>query len=261
MLNRSWKTIGFATRYLRHDRDDGASSRRRPSVRRRRAAALSRFGGKLGTVGEGEMSVTGPVDVRGTATLVLRVGDPREIRLLQVERARGVVDRSDPYGGAPISEARTRRVLARRGPASRALPGRPPLGRSARTLRGRAQPSAPLDELSFIYYLRTLPLDSDTADRVVRHYDPERNPISVRVIGRDTIRTNAGTFPTIIVEMRVKDPRRYGGEGVIRLHLSDDAFRYPVRIESSVPVAGRDGSDARVVHARRPNGSRADRNS
>jgi hypothetical protein len=57
-------------------------------------------------------------------------------------------------------------------------------------------------------------------------------------MGRDTVRTNAGTFPTIVVEMRVKDPRRYGGEGVIRLHLSDDAFRYPVRIESAIPVLG-----------------------
>jgi hypothetical protein len=61
----------------------------------------------------------------------------------------------------------------------------------------------------------------------------------VRVIGRDTIRTKAGTFPTVIVEMRVKDPRRFNGEGVIRLNLSDDANRYPVRIESSVPVLGK----------------------
>jgi len=38
--------------------------------------------------------------------------------------------------------------------------------------------------------------------------------------------------------MRVKDPERYGGEGVIRLHLSDDVHRYPIRIESSVPVLG-----------------------
>jgi hypothetical protein len=98
--------------------------------------------------------------------------------------------------------------------------------------------TAPLDELSFIYFLRTLPLDSDSVERVTRHYDPARNPIAVRVIGRDTVRTNAGTFPTIVVEMRVKDARRYAGEGVIRLHLSDDAFRYPVRIESSVPVLG-----------------------
>ena len=42
----------------------------------------------------------------------------------------------------------------------------------------------------------------------------------------------------IVVEMRVRDPHRYRGEGVIRFHLSDDVHRYPIRIESSVPVLG-----------------------
>jgi hypothetical protein len=38
--------------------------------------------------------------------------------------------------------------------------------------------------------------------------------------------------------MRVRDPRRYRGEGVIRVNLSDDACRIPVRIESRMPVVG-----------------------
>ena len=39
--------------------------------------------------------------------------------------------------------------------------------------------------------------------------------------------------------MKVKDPKRYGGEGgVIRINLSDDVYRYPVKIESHVPVFG-----------------------
>jgi hypothetical protein len=38
--------------------------------------------------------------------------------------------------------------------------------------------------------------------------------------------------------MRVKDPRRYKGEGVIRINLSDDDVRIPVRIESAMPVVG-----------------------
>ena len=38
--------------------------------------------------------------------------------------------------------------------------------------------------------------------------------------------------------MRVKDPRHYEGEGMIRLYLTDDACRLPVRIESTVPGIG-----------------------
>jgi hypothetical protein len=38
--------------------------------------------------------------------------------------------------------------------------------------------------------------------------------------------------------MRVRDPRRYKGEGVIRIHLSDDACRLILRLDSRVPDAG-----------------------
>ena len=101
-----------------------------------------------------------------------------------------------------------------------------------------ARLATPLDELSFIYYLRTLALKNETVDTLQRHYNAARNPIGVRVVRRDTLNTKAGMFATIVVEMRVKDPERYGGEGVIRIHLSDDVHRYPIRIESSVPVLG-----------------------
>jgi hypothetical protein len=43
----------------------------------------------------------------------------------------------------------------------------------------------------------------------------------------------------VIIEMRVKDPRRYKGEGVIRINLTDDRCRLPVRIESRMPVVGK----------------------
>lgn len=96
----------------------------------------------------------------------------------------------------------------------------------------------PLDELSFLYLLRTLPLDRDTTLRVDRHFDPARNPTILRVGAGEVIETPVGLFRTRLVEMEVRDPKRYRGTGVIRLHLSDDACRIPVRIESRMPVLG-----------------------
>jgi hypothetical protein len=191
--------------------------------------------GKIGG-GEGVMSVDGPVDVRGTTTFVLRSDIRARIGFLKsTERSESWID--------PMRMASLRYVKRAGGAFSRgdqrvelfpdSLKWQDQRGRV-----GESPTSAPLDELSFIYYVRTLPLDADTVDRVVRHYDRERNPISVRVVRRDTVRTKAGTFPTVEIEMRVKDPQRYGGEGIIRIHLSDDADRYPVRIETSVPVLG-----------------------
>ena len=192
--------------------------------------------GKLGSIGEGVMSVEGPSEIRGTSALVLRSSIQARIGLLKTtERSESWID--------PTRMTALRYTKRARGPFSRAdqrveLFPDDQRWEDQRGRVGESPTNEPLDELSFIYYLRTLPLDTHTEDRVVRHYDRERNPISVRVLGRDTAHTKAGTFPTIIVEMRVKDPQRYGGEGVIRIHLSDDAYRYPVRIESTVPVLG-----------------------
>ena len=105
-------------------------------------------------------------------------------------------------------------------------------------LEGTLVTEAPLDELSFLFFLRTLALSSDTALTYSRHFDEARNPTLVRVVGREEVEVGAGRFHAIVVEMRVRDPRRYHGEGVIRVYLSDDQCRLLLRLESSVPDAG-----------------------
>jgi len=97
----------------------------------------------------------------------------------------------------------------------------------------------PLDELSFVFFLRTLPLAPGDTYSFDRHYDPARNPVRVRVVGRGPLRVPAGEFRAVEVEMRVRDRTRYGGEGVIRIHFTDDARHLPLRLESQIPVAGR----------------------
>jgi len=106
---------------------------------------------------------------------------------------------------------------------------------------GQSTTKQPLDELSFLYVVRTLPLAPGEALRLDRHFDPRRNPVLVRVLRREPVRVPAGEFDTLVVELEVKDAQRYGaqgGRGVLRLNLTDDARRLPVRIESKVPVAG-----------------------
>jgi len=187
---------------------------------------------------KGRCRSAGPEAIRGTETLVLRSQVSARIGFVKTtERAQSWIDPTRMTALRYFK--RTQRPLSRDDEQQVELfPERRRWEDERGGRSGESPTSAPLDELSFIYYLRTLPLDADTTNSVVRHYDAARNPIAVRVVGRDTVRTSAGTFPTIVVEMRVKDPRRYGGEGVIRLHLSDDTFRYPVRIESSIPVLG-----------------------
>jgi hypothetical protein len=103
---------------------------------------------------------------------------------------------------------------------------------------GKSLSSQPLDELSFIYFLRTLPLDGDSTFVFDRHFNAARNPTRVKIMGRQTIETKAGTFNTVVIEMIVKDSRNYEKEGAITFLITDDARRLPVKIESRMPGVG-----------------------
>jgi len=208
----------------------------------------SRFGGS----GKGEMRVDGPVDVRGTPTYLL--SSTIETRVGPMKAVNRSQSWLDPHRMAALRfRKRERSAVSSGSEAVEMFPDR----RSWEAEGGRSGASdtdAPLDELSFIYFLRTVPLEADSTYRFDRHFDQARNPTTVRVVGRETVTTPAGRFATIVLEMRVQDPERYRGEGVIRINLTDDHCRLPVRIESKVPVAGTatltlDEVGPRVAHA------------
>ena len=191
---------------------------------------------KVGRVGRGSMWVEGPADVRGTAAYVLRFDFRSRVGPV------GVVNTSESWLD-PVRMASLRFHKHERHPLSKhderveLYPERrrwvAESGDSA-----ESPTDAPLDELSFMYFIRTLRLPDDTTYRFERHFDAARNPTTVRVVRRETVSTPCGEFWTVLVEMRVRDGRRYRGEGVIRINFTDDAARLPVRIQTTVPVFG-----------------------
>jgi hypothetical protein len=190
----------------------------------------------FGTIGRGTMSVSNGEEVRGTEAYLLRfdlrgrVGfaiiedqtrswiDPRSMALLRFEKR----ERS------PLSSSREEVDVF---PADRRWV-------ASTGEKGNSPTATSLDELSFLYHIRALPLENGDTYSCDLHFDADRNPVNIRVLGRGTTRVPAGEFSTITVEMRVRDNRRYGGEGVIKLHITDDERRIPVRIESPFPVVG-----------------------
>jgi hypothetical protein len=192
---------------------------------------------RLGRIGTGTMTVEGPVQEGGRRTYLLRFDFNGRVGPATIS------DQSRSWWD-PSAAASVRYTKRERSPVSSVTQdvrmdagARRWAGENGRG--GSMSTSEPLDELSFIYFLRTLRLADGDTYSFTRHYEPGRNPVSVRVVRRGTTRVPAGEFRTVQVEMRVKDPGRYGGEGVINFHFTDDARRLPVRIESSVPVGGR----------------------
>ena len=191
---------------------------------------------KMHASGRGTMWIEGPVDVRGTPAYHLRFAMKAGLGPLQgTDRTDSWFDRDRLLSLRYVKQER--HPFARHREAVELFPDerRWDAGSGG---SGESATDAPLDELSFLYFLRTLPLDADSTFEFRRHFDAERNPTTVRLVGRETITTGAGVFETVVVEMRVRDPRRYKGEGVIRIHLTDDRCRLPVRIESAMPVLG-----------------------
>lgn len=196
---------------------------------------LVRVGG-MGTVGRGSMSVEAPVLVRNRSTLPVRFDFSTRVGPVRAE------DRTQSWIDTERMSS-LRFYKKERHPMSShdELVELFPLERrwnSANGESGVIPTDAPLDELSFLYFVRTLDLVPGRSFEFNRHFEPGRNPVGVRVLRRETITVPAGEFRTLVVEMRVRDPRRYRGEGTLRLFVTDDECRIPVRMESSLPVLG-----------------------
>ena len=190
----------------------------------------------VGLKGKGAMWTDGPAMVRGVETWVLHFGFKAKLGPVKVS------DMTESWLD-PRAMAALRFVKRERHPFSSmdediAMFPAEKRWSAADGRKGDAITDAPLDELSFIYFLRTIPLAADSVYRFDRHFDAQRNPTTVKVVRRESLNVGAGTFAAVLVEMRVRDPARYRGEGVIRIHFSDDARRLPLRIESTLPVAG-----------------------
>jgi Protein of unknown function (DUF3108) len=190
-------------------------------------------GNKVGTA---TMWIEGPVDVRGTSTYLLRFDSRIRIAFLTA------VSRSsswfDPVRGSSLRFFKhEQNPLTKNDESVDLYPDRKQW-KSVKGETGQSPTSTPLDELSFMYFIRTLPMTPGATYRFDRHFDASRNPTMVSVIRRETIPTPMGELRVILIEMRVRDPRHYKGEGVIRIHLTDDDCRLPARIESTMPVVG-----------------------
>lgn len=196
------------------------------------------YGARVGSIGRGSavMWIEGPVAVRGRPAYHLRFDVNARVGFVNVVN----VSESwlDPMRMTSLRfRKRERHPLSRSEQHAEIFPDEQ-RWTAADGESGRTISQQPLDEVSFIYFLRTAQLQTGGALRFDRHFDASRNPTLVKVLGKETLETRAGTFETILVEMQVRDGR-YGGGGTIRLNLSNDARRLPVRIESSIPVAGK----------------------
>jgi hypothetical protein len=94
---------------------------------------------------------------------------------------------------------------------------------------------SPLDDISFIYFLRTLPLNVGDRYEFDRYFKDDGNPVVVEVVRKDRRRTNAGEFNTIVVKPTFQSDGLFGQGGNAELHFSDDDRRLLVYMWVNMP--------------------------
>lgn len=90
-------------------------------------------------------------------------------------------------------------------------------------------PRNPLDELAFLYYLRTVPLKVGSTYEIPRYFKTGYNPVQVRVLDRETATLPGGGVASVLALEIVSRTLR------MTVKLTDDARRLPVEMELPLP--------------------------
>jgi uncharacterized protein DUF3108 len=93
----------------------------------------------------------------------------------------------------------------------------------------------PLDEIAFIYFIRTLPLEVGKTYTLSRYFLGKGNPVVVRVLRKDQRETEGVLYNTIVVAPEIQTDGLFGKGGSAEIHFTDDERRIPVYVKSDIP--------------------------
>ena len=103
---------------------------------------------------------------------------------------------------------------------------------------GTLPTNQPLDDVSFLFYARTLPLRVGDVDTIPRYFKAGHDVI-LRVLRKERITVPAGTYEAIVVQPTITNAGGlFGQGGQAEVYFSDDAARTLVMLKSKVPVVG-----------------------
>ena len=87
----------------------------------------------------------------------------------------------------------------------------------------RPSVSHPLDDGSFLYFLRTVPIELGATYEFERYFMPDRNPVRLEVLGRDTVEVPAGRFDALVIRPVIKAKGIFSEDGRAQIWISHDA--------------------------------------
>jgi hypothetical protein len=96
--------------------------------------------------------------------------------------------------------------------------------------------SQPLDEGSFLYFLRALPLEVGKTYTFDRYYQTAKNPVVVTVDRREHIKLPAGEFDAIVLKPVIKSRGLFSESGQAEVWVSADSTHTLLKLKSKLPI-------------------------
>lgn len=90
----------------------------------------------------------------------------------------------------------------------------------------------PLDDGSFLYFVRSVPLEVGKTYHFNNYFRPDRNPVTIKVLRKERIKVPAGTFDCIVVRPIIKTKGIFSENGQAEVWISDDDRRIIVQLKS-----------------------------
>jgi hypothetical protein len=96
----------------------------------------------------------------------------------------------------------------------------------------------PLDDVSILYFVRSLPLEVGAEYSLDRYFKEDGNPVVIRVLRIETIDVPAGRFETIVVRPIIRTKGLFSQGGEAELYFTNDERKLLVLMKSKVPLVG-----------------------
>lgn len=94
----------------------------------------------------------------------------------------------------------------------------------------------PLDEGSFLYFVRTLSLEVGKTYEFQRFFKAQGNPVRIRVLRRETVTVPAGTFKTVVLQPTFQTKGIFSQNGRAEVWITDDDRRMMVQMKSKLSI-------------------------
>ena len=100
----------------------------------------------------------------------------------------------------------------------------------------QASVDQPLDDGSFLYFIRTVPLEVGQTYTFNRYFRPDRNPVTIKVLRKERVKVPAGEFDAIVIQPIIKTKGIFSEQGEAQVWLMDDPSRIMLQMKSKLKI-------------------------